>query len=94
MGRVSAPFRALEQQLSEAQSTIAALLSGQIDAVYDLGSNTPVLLGNAQRALRESEERAQHYLDSATVMLVALDIDGKIVLVNRYACSVLVDAAG
>jgi two-component system, cell cycle sensor histidine kinase and response regulator CckA len=89
MARGSAPFRALEQQLSEAQSTIAALLSDQIDAVYDLTSNTPVLLGNAQQALRESEERAQHYLDSATVMLVALDVDGRIVLVNRYACSVL-----
>ncbi len=93
MARTSAPLRALEQQLSEAQSTIAALLSEQIDAVYDLRSNTPVLLGNAQQALRESEERAQHYLDSATVMLVALDIDGKIVLVNRYACSVLGGAA-
>ena len=93
MARTSAPLRALEQQLSEAQSTIAALLTEQIDAVYDLRSNTPVLLGNAQQALRESEERAQHYLDSATVMLVALDIDGKIVLANRYACSVLGGAA-
>ncbi len=93
MARTSAPLRALEQQLSEAQSTIAALLSGQIDAVYDITSNTPLLLGNAQQALRASEERAQHYLDSATVMLVALDIDGKIVLANRYACSVLGRAA-
>jgi len=86
---MSQPFRELEQRLSEAQSTIAALLSDQIDAVYDLTSNTPVLLGKAQQALRESEERAQHYLDSATVMLVALDTDNRIVLVNRYACSVL-----
>jgi len=93
MARRAVPFRELEQQLSEAQSTIAALLSDQIDAVYDLRSNTPVLLGHAQQALRESEERAQHYLDSATVMLVALDTDGKIVLVNRYACSVLGGAA-
>jgi two-component system cell cycle sensor histidine kinase/response regulator CckA len=94
MARVAAPFRALEQQLAEAQSTIAALLSDQIDAVYDRTSNTPVLLGKAQQALRESEERAQQYLDSATVMLVALDTDGRIVLVNRYACAVLGGTAG
>jgi two-component system cell cycle sensor histidine kinase/response regulator CckA len=89
MSPLTAPMRALEQRLSEAESTIAALLSDQIDAVIDFQSNTPVLLGKAQQALRESEERAQHYLDSATVMLVALDTEGRIELANRYACSVL-----
>jgi hypothetical protein len=45
----------LSQRLSEAEATIEALLSGQIDAVVDSKSQTPVLLSKAQEALRESE---------------------------------------
>ena len=87
--RGAAAMRELEQRLAEAQSTIDALLSGQVDAVFDVRSTTPLLLGKAQQALRESEERAKTYLDTATVMLVSLDAGGRIELVNRYACSVL-----
>ena len=39
--------RDLAQQLAEAKATIAALLSGQIDAVVDARNGTPVLLANA-----------------------------------------------
>jgi PAS domain S-box-containing protein len=86
----------LTQRLAEAEAIIKALLSGQIDAVVDATSATPVLLAKAQAALRESEEqlrrerdRAQQYLDTAEVILLALDLDQRITLVNRYACSVL-----
>ena len=40
--------RELERRLLEAEATIAALLSGQIDAVVDSKSKTPVLLAKAQ----------------------------------------------
>jgi PAS domain S-box-containing protein len=40
-------------------------------------------------ALKYERDRAQLYLDTAAVFLVALDGDGRITLVNRYACSVL-----
>jgi PAS domain S-box-containing protein len=86
----------LAQRLSEAEATIAALLAGQIDAVVDSKSNSPVLLARAQNALRESEsnvrherDRAQRYLDTAEVILLALDTEGRITLANRYACSIL-----
>jgi PAS domain S-box-containing protein len=46
--------RDLEQRLSEAEATIQALLSGQIDAVVDATSQTPVLLAKAQEALQAS----------------------------------------
>jgi PAS domain S-box-containing protein len=46
--------RDLEQRLSEAEATIQALLSGQIDAVVDGTSGTPVLLAKAQEALQAS----------------------------------------
>jgi two-component system cell cycle sensor histidine kinase/response regulator CckA len=53
----AAPDRTLEDRLQEAEATIKALLSGQIDAVLDGPSQTPILLGKAQEALRASEER-------------------------------------
>ena len=43
----------------------------------------------AESALRHERDRAQRYLDTAEVILLALDMEGRITLVNRYACSVL-----
>ena len=81
--------RELVRRLAEAEATIEALLSGQIDAVVDSRTQTPVLLAKAQDALRQERDRAQQYLDTAEVILLALDLNGRIGLVNRYACSVL-----
>jgi two-component system cell cycle sensor histidine kinase/response regulator CckA len=39
--------------------------------------------------LRDERDRAQRYLDTAGVILLALDPAGRITLVNRYACSTL-----
>ncbi len=39
--------------------------------------------------LREERQRAQRYLDTPGVIAVALDPEGRITLVNRYACSTL-----
>jgi two-component system cell cycle sensor histidine kinase/response regulator CckA len=86
----------LAKRLAEAEATIEALVSGQVDAVVDPRNNSPVLLAKAQSALRESEtalraerDRAQRYLDTAEVVLLGLDIKGRITMVNRYACSLL-----
>jgi PAS domain-containing protein len=86
----------LEQRLSEADATIQALLAGEIDAVVDAKSRTPVLLAKAQQALRSSEgrlraerDRAQQFLDTAEVMLLALDQDARITLINRKGCDLL-----
>jgi two-component system cell cycle sensor histidine kinase/response regulator CckA len=38
---------------------------------------------------RHERDRNQRYLDTAQVILLALDLDGRITLVNRYACAVL-----
>lgn len=79
----------LVQRLSEAEATIAALLAGQIDAIVDPTTRTPVLLAKAQDALREERDRAERYLDAPQVILLALDLEQKVTLVNRYACSLL-----
>jgi two-component system, cell cycle sensor histidine kinase and response regulator CckA len=39
--------------------------------------------------LRRERDSAQRYLDTAQVILLALDPDGRITMVNRYACTVL-----
>ena len=83
------PTRDLAQRLMEAEATIAALLSGQIDAVVDAASQTPILLSKAQDALRRERDRAQRYLDTAEVILLAVDLAGRITLINRKGCDVL-----
>jgi two-component system sensor histidine kinase/response regulator len=47
----------LAQRLADAEATIEALISGQIDAVMDSKHKTPVLLAKAQAALMSSEKR-------------------------------------
>jgi two-component system cell cycle sensor histidine kinase/response regulator CckA len=42
-----------------------------------------------EQALRSEEERSRMYLDMAGVILLALDREGKVVLANPRACSVL-----
>jgi PAS domain S-box-containing protein len=81
--------RDLAERLAEAEATIEALLAGQIDAVVDPATRTPVLLGKAQDALRDERDRAQRYLDTPDVILLALDLDMRVTLANRYACSIL-----
>jgi two-component system cell cycle sensor histidine kinase/response regulator CckA len=40
-------------------------------------------------AIREERDRAQQYLDIADVILLALDLEGRITLLNRKGCSML-----
>ncbi len=41
------------------------------------------------KALQAERDRAQRYLDVAAVMLVGLDVEGRVTLANRRACEVL-----
>jgi PAS domain S-box-containing protein len=43
----------------------------------------------AEKKIQEEQERAQRYLDIADVILLALDLAGRITLINRKACSLL-----
>ena len=70
----------LAQQLLEARATIDALLAGQIDAIVDDASGTPVLLAKAQESLKQreetlrtSEERMRFALETADIGLWDLD---------------------
>ncbi len=80
--------RELSQRLAEAEATIQALLSGQIDAVVDPTNGTPVLLAKAQQALKESEERFREQaalLDIAHDAIYVRNLDGHITYWNKGA---------
>ena len=83
---------------------LIAALSGQVGRIYANGylysvarkraENIEHEIAERQRArggaLRLERDRAERYLDTAAVILLrALDLDGRITLVNRYACSLL-----
>ncbi len=81
--RAAMPRRDLEQRLSEAEATIAALLSDQIDAVVDRETNTPVLLSTAQAALRESEERYRRIVETTDEGIWTIDATSTVTFANR-----------
>ncbi|MFZ2300290.1 MAG: EAL domain-containing protein [Gallionella sp.] len=43
----------------------------------------------AEQALMKSRQRAQHYLDTAGVMLISLDAQGRVQMINRKGCEML-----
>ena len=59
------------------------------DTVLEVVVRDVTALRSAEDSLRASQEEAQRYLDSAEVMMVALDQEGRIRMMNRKACSVL-----
>jgi two-component system cell cycle sensor histidine kinase/response regulator CckA len=83
------PARGLALRLAEAEATIEALLSGQIDAVVDSKSKTPVLLSKAQDALRVSEERYRRIVETSSEGIWTIDTESKITFVNRRLADML-----
>jgi PAS domain S-box-containing protein len=81
--------RDLKRRLTEAQATIDALLSGQIDAVVDPKSQSPVLLLGAQKALHESEERYRQIVEATTDGIMKVDEVASIVFVNQRFAEML-----
>jgi PAS domain S-box-containing protein len=61
---------------------------GEVDFVYTV-SRDITDRKRAEQALRGERDRAQRYLDTADVILLKLDLDGRIVVINRYGCSLL-----
>jgi PAS domain S-box-containing protein len=61
---------------------------GEVDFLYTV-SRDITERKQAEHTLRGERDRAQRYLDTADVILLKLDLEGRIVLVNRYGCSLL-----
>ena len=67
---------------------LLSALGGQIGRIYALEHEIAERAAT-EVALRHERDRSQRYLDAAEVMLIALDMDGRITLANRYASEVL-----
>ncbi|MFW5942802.1 MAG: PAS domain S-box protein, partial [Chloroflexota bacterium] len=79
-------IRQLEQKLAAAESTIEALVAGEVDAVVDSEAQTPLLLHQAQQALRQSEEKFHAVFEGAGDALVIVDDEARVVDTNPAAC--------
>jgi PAS domain S-box-containing protein len=66
---------------SEDDEPLVMALAGQLGRIYENGYFSSLA--------KKRAEEAQRYLDSGGVILLALDLEGRITLANRYACSVL-----
>jgi PAS domain S-box-containing protein len=80
---------ALANRLSEAEATIEALLSGQIDAVVDSISKVPVLLSKAQDALRASELRYRQIVEIANEGIWTIDENAATTFMNGRMAGML-----
>ena len=80
---------ALSQRLAEAEATIEALISGQVDAVVDTRTKAPVLLTKAQDALRASEERYRQIVETANEGIWTLDANSITTFMNRRMAGML-----
>ncbi len=79
----------LTRRLLEAEATVKALLSGQIDAVVDTATHTPVLLAKAQEALHASEERYRSIVETANEGIWTLDTNSKVTFANQRLAELL-----
>lgn len=76
----------LEQELADSQNAIRAMASGQIDAVAHGEGSSPVLLREAQDALRRSERLMRGIFDGALDAILLADDEGRYVDANPAAC--------
>jgi two-component system cell cycle sensor histidine kinase/response regulator CckA len=81
--------RDLARRLAEAEATIEAMLSGQIDAVVDSKSQTPILLAKAQDALRESEARYRRIIETTNQGVWHIDAEHRTTFMNRRMAQML-----
>ena len=77
-----------DKTFTEDDENLVMVLAGQVGRIFELEREI-VDRKQAELALPFERDRAQRYLDTAEVILLALDLEGRITLVNRYACSVL-----
>ncbi|HST06802.1 MAG TPA: PAS domain S-box protein, partial [Gemmatimonadaceae bacterium] len=70
-----------QKAFTEDDEQLVMALAGQVGRIYENGYFFAV----AQR----ERDRAQRYLDTAEVILLALDVNGRVMQINRHACSLL-----
>jgi len=79
-------LQVLIRQLAEAETELEALTAGQGDAVIDPVSATPILMRQAQAALRESENRYRTLLEAMSEGLAVSDSNDLLTYANPRFC--------
>jgi PAS domain S-box-containing protein len=87
---------------TEDDQDLVLALAGQVGRIYENGYFYAVAQKRteeleheilerqkAESAVRHERDRAQRYLDTAEVILLALDLNGRITLINRNGCDLL-----
>jgi diguanylate cyclase (GGDEF)-like protein/PAS domain S-box-containing protein len=71
-------------------SSASVVLDEQGGAQRLIGTNQDVTQRKqAERVLRQERDRAQHYLDVAGVVIIALDQKGTVTMINRRGCQLI-----
>jgi len=76
------------RSFTEEDEHLALALAGQVGRIYELEHEISERK-SSQSALRDERDRAQRCLDTADVVLLALNLDGQITLINRMGCDLL-----
>jgi PAS domain S-box-containing protein len=77
----------LLERAMQAEQALAAFARGEVDAVIDESSATPILVRAAQEALRQNEELLRAVFDGALDAMLLADDRGVYVDANPAACS-------
>jgi PAS domain S-box-containing protein len=81
--------QALARKLLDAEAELRALTDGELDAIIDPHSATPLLLRGAQDALREAEAWGRRLIARLPVIACELDPDGTTRFVNEAVTGLL-----
>jgi two-component system cell cycle sensor histidine kinase/response regulator CckA len=73
---------------TRADEHVIRALTGQVGRIFELEQEI-LERTRAEDPLRRERDRAQRYLDTAEVILLALDLDGRITLLNRKGYALL-----
>jgi PAS domain S-box-containing protein len=76
----------LRSRLAAAEQAVAALASGEVDALASEAGGTPLLLRRAQEELREREKVFQAVFDGALDAMVLVDDERRFLDANPAAC--------
>ena len=73
---------------TEGDEHLLMALSAQVGRIYEV-EHEAIEREQAESNLSRERDRAQRFLDTAEVMLLALDVDGRITLINRSGAALL-----
>ena len=71
------------KHLSEAERVLQSLAGGEVDAIVDPGSASPILLSRAQNAVMRSEARYRDLVDRCPALVCEMTPDGNTLFANE-----------